>query len=92
LVYCEKGKCGTVKYFTVQNNLAKLVKKKTLKEIAYLFEVDRFKVWPFLRQEMIGSGDPLGGPHSNSTVSPCATLVFCGSRRNSSRSTEREVK
>lgn len=35
---------------------------------------------------MSGSGDPFGAPHSSIAVSPCATRVFCGSRRKSSRS------
>lgn len=56
--------------------------------MTYRFELVRSKVCPFLRQKTVGSGEPLGGPHSSSTVSPCATRVFCGSRRNSSRSTK----
>lgn len=54
---------------------------------AYRFELLKSSVWPFLRHMMVGSGDPLGGPHSISAVSPCATLIFCGSNRNSSRNT-----
>lgn len=54
---------------------------------AYRFELLKSSVWPFLRHMMVGSGDPLGGPHSISAVSPWATLVFCGSNRNSSRNT-----
>lgn len=53
---------------------------------AYLFEPARSIIWPFFRQAIIGSGDPLGAPHSSIAVSPCATRVFCGSRRKSSRS------
>lgn len=58
------------------------------KEIGfYLLEFVKSIVCPFFRHETIGSGDPFGGPHSNITVSPWATRVFCGSSRNSSRST-----
>lgn len=53
----------------------------------YLLEFVMSIVWPFFRHDTIGSGDPFGGPHSSITVSPCATRVFCGSSRNSSRST-----
>lgn len=40
-----------------------------------------------LRQLMVGSGFPLGGPHSSRAVSPAATRVSLGSTRNSSRRT-----
>lgn len=53
----------------------------------YLLEFVMSIVWPFFRHDTIGSGDPFGGPHSSITVSLCATRVFCGSSRNSSRST-----
>lgn len=54
----------------------------------YLLEVVKSSVCPFFRHVTVGSGDPLGGPHSSSTVSPRAIRVFCGSKRNSSRRTE----
>ena len=61
--------------------------------IHYLFVMSRSIVCPFLRQKTVGSGWPLGGPHSNRAVSPCATLVFFGSARKSSRRTaNRDVK
>lgn len=47
----------------------------------------RFSVWPFFRQDICGSGDPRGAPHSIRATSPCATRVLTGSRRNSSRRT-----
>ena len=61
--------------------------------IHYLLVMSRSIVCPFLRQKTVGSGWPLGGPHSNRAVSPCATLVFFGSARKSSRRTvNRDVK
>lgn len=51
------------------------------------FVASRSIMWPFLFQWRVGSGWPRGGPHSSKAVSPAATLVFCGSARNSSRST-----
>lgn len=58
----------------------------------YLLEVVKSSVCPFFRHVTVGSGDPLGGPHSSSTVSPRATRVFCGSKRNSSRRTARKER
>lgn len=57
----------------------------------YLFDEFKSIVWPFLRHIIVGSGEPFGGPHSISAVSPWATIVFCGSKRNSSRKTEIEI-
>lgn len=51
------------------------------------FEPSKSNFWPPFFHVTVGSGMPRGGAHSSSAVSPCAMRVFCGSRRNSSRST-----
>lgn len=54
------------------------------------FECSISNFWPFFLHEIIGSGLPRGPAHSSRAVSPCATRVFCGSRRNSSLRTVKQ--
>lgn len=75
-----------------QKILSCMKKKIPFLILSYLFELVKSIVWPFFRHDTIGSGDPFGGPHSNIAVSPWATRVFCGSKRNSSRSTAKKRK
>jgi hypothetical protein len=49
-----------------------------------------FSFSPFLFQDITGSGNPRGGAHSMTAVSPAATLTFFGITLNSSRNTTKE--
>lgn len=55
-----------------------------IESIPYLLDPVNSIVCPFFLHDTIGSGLPRGGPHSSMTVSPKATVVSCGSNRNSS--------